>query len=102
MASLYDMIPANAEGAVKPLGEWNTAKIVAKGNVVEHWLNGVKFITYERGSAAFRQAVAASKYASPETDGTSFLHPPTFVRTSKHETRAVCAGSLVNGGGKRS
>lgn len=76
VASLYDMIPANAEGAVKPLGEWNTAKIVAKGNVVEHWLNGVKFITYERGSAAFRQAVAASKYAKEQKPGEHWGETP--------------------------
>ena len=64
VASLYDMIPANAEGAVKPLGEWNTAKIVAKGNVVEHWLNGVKVLSYTRGTPAFKAAVRASKYAT--------------------------------------
>lgn len=76
VASLYDMIPARAEGAVKPLGEWNTAKIVAKGDVVEHWLNGVKLITYTRGSAAFRAAVAASKYAKEQKPGERWGETP--------------------------
>ena len=69
VAALYDLIPAHAERAVKPLGQWNSGKIVSRGSHVEHWLNGVKVLEYERGSAAFRAAVAASKYATWGTDG---------------------------------
>ena len=62
-ASLYDLIPAKADDILRPLGEWNSGRIVARGGKVEHWLNGVKVLEYERGSAAFREAVNASKYA---------------------------------------
>ena len=62
-ASLYDIIPAHADKVLKGIGQWNTGLIVAKGAHVEHWLNGVKVLDYERGSDAFRAAVKASKYA---------------------------------------
>jgi len=64
IGALYDMMPAPAAlAAVKPVGEWNTARLVSKGTHVEHWLNGVKVLAYERGGDAFMAAFKASKYA---------------------------------------
>ena len=45
-----------------PMGEWNHALIISRGRHVEHWLNGRKIVEYDRGSSAFRAAVAASKF----------------------------------------
>ncbi|MEI7899892.1 MAG: DUF1080 domain-containing protein [bacterium] len=61
VASFYDVLPA-VNAKPKPLGEWNTAMIVCKGKKVEHWLNGEKVLEFERGSEAFRAAVAKSKF----------------------------------------
>ena len=70
IAALYDIFPApGADAAAKPLGQWNSGMIVAKGNHVEHWLNGVKVLEYERGSKAFRDGVAASKYRAWQDAG---------------------------------
>jgi hypothetical protein len=57
----YGLHPA-PRGVVKPVGEWNTARIVVQGNHVEHWLNGQKIVDYELGSPDWKQRVAKSKF----------------------------------------
>ncbi len=51
-------------GHLKPVGEWNAAKIVARGPHVEHWLNGIKLLEYELGSPDWTARVKASKFAA--------------------------------------
>jgi hypothetical protein len=62
LGSLYDLIPAPKDKKVMPVGEWNHARIVSQGKHVEFWLNGEKTVEFERGSPAFRETVALSKF----------------------------------------
>lgn len=68
LASLYDLIPAenlsnpSASKLFRGIGKWNQARLVVKGNHIEHWLNGFKVISYERNTPMYRALVAYSKY----------------------------------------
>ena len=57
----YDLY-APSKDVTKPAGEWNTAKIVADGPRIEHWLNGEKLLEYEIGSEDWNRRLAASKF----------------------------------------
>ncbi|MNG64110.1 hypothetical protein D3C87_908100 [compost metagenome] len=64
LASLYDLITSNRDArARRPIGEWNRGRVVVTAdNKVEHYLNGIKMLSYERGSKEFKDLVAISKY----------------------------------------
>ena len=67
VASLYDLIRAeNSDSSrgknFKGTGNWNNARILVKGGKVEHWLNHVKVVSYDRFSQTFKALVEKSKY----------------------------------------
>ena len=81
LASLYDLIAADAKKTVHAPGSWNRARLVVRGTRteerfvgnqlevetfegahVEHWLNDRLVLRYERGTQAFDALVARSKY----------------------------------------
>jgi hypothetical protein len=59
---LYNLIESNDRKALRPVGEWNEARIVFVGNRGEHWLNGEKILEYEMGTARMDSLFAQSKW----------------------------------------
>ena len=62
--ALYDLIAPNASKRLKPVGEWNSSRIVFRGNHGEHWLNGTKVVDFDLGTPRMDSLLAASKYKS--------------------------------------
>jgi len=58
----YDLEAAETDYS-KPVGEWNTARIIRKGNHVEHWLNGKLTVQYEISSIKWKRQVEKSKFS---------------------------------------
>lgn len=69
-ASLYDLITSEnlSEGSndkrINGPGKWNKLRIVSKNGHVEHWLNNLKMVEYDRYSQIFRNLLAKSKYVT--------------------------------------
>ncbi len=61
LGSLYDLIAAPEDKPFRS-GFFNTAMVVVQGNYVEHWLNGVKIVEYERNTEEWNALVQTSKY----------------------------------------
>jgi hypothetical protein len=65
-ASLYDVLEPSSEKKLNPPGAWNEARIIVRGDRVEHWLNGAKVLEFQLGSEALKAAIATSKFKSAQ------------------------------------
>lgn len=60
-ASLYFCMPPSKD-ETRPVGEWNEGRIVCKGSVIQHFLNGVKVIDFDYKDAKYAWEVELLKY----------------------------------------
>ena len=77
----YGLHPSPA-GVVQPAGQWNQVRLIVNGNHVEHWLNGVKVVEYELGSADWEARVKASKFAPHPHYG---RNPEGYIGLQEHD-----------------
>jgi hypothetical protein len=83
LSSLYDLIPAKGK-RFNGIDQWNTGRVIARDNHIEHWLNNVKVLEYERGSAEFKKAVSESKYDKMKNFGEA---PEGHILLQDHNDR---------------
>lgn len=87
-ASLYFCM-APSKDATKPIGEWNEGRVVCKGSVIQHWLNGVKVIDFDYTEEKWAQNVDLLKKRGADLaarKGTLFLQDhgdPVWYRAIK-------------------
>jgi hypothetical protein len=62
--SNYDMYAASPNKTLKPVGEWNTGKIIYNNGHVEHWLNGEKVVEFDENSDDFKNRYKKSKWVN--------------------------------------
>lgn len=61
--ALYGLI-ACAHDVVRPAGEWNAVRVVARGDDIEHWFNGVKVLDYSLAEPGWTDRLKGSKFES--------------------------------------
>lgn len=59
--ALHALYPTQL-GLEKPVGEWNNAKIVIRGERFEHWLNGTKVVDVDTSTEEFKTTLKTSKF----------------------------------------
>ena len=60
--SFYLIVKPKDDKPNLPMGSWNQSKIVVNGNNVEHWLNGIKILSYVCGSQQVMERVPKTKF----------------------------------------
>ncbi len=77
---------APSQDVTRPPGAWNEVRIVANGAHVEHWMNGVKIVDYEIGSAEWLERFRAS----PHRDFPGYAREPRgYIALQDHGARVA-------------
>ena len=92
--SLYDLITP-VDKQLKPIGEFNQARLVHQDGQVEHWLNGKKVLEFIIGSPEMNALLTVSKfkenpeYHSDKEGHIMFQHHGQRVRFKNIRVRAL-------------
>jgi hypothetical protein len=70
-AADYDMRAAAEDKPLRPIGEWNTSRILVNDDRVEHWLNGTMVLEFTRWDDEWERLKAAAKWKDFPDYGTA-------------------------------
>lgn len=68
-AAIYDLQAPAIDKPLKPVGQWNNARIVAQGDTLEHYLNGTLVASTNIGGPAWQAKIVRSKFYGRESFG---------------------------------
>ena len=66
-ASLYFCMPPSRD-VTRPVGEWNSGRVVCQGTVIQHWLNGVKVIDLDYADSKYAAEVELLRVRGAKLD----------------------------------
>jgi hypothetical protein len=61
--ALYDLYEPSAAKKLNPVGQYNQARIVVRGDTIEHWLNGERILSATVGDSEWQRRIAESKFS---------------------------------------
>lgn len=67
--SIYALCEPNQSKKLNPPGEWNRARIVVRGNLIEHWLNGRLVAQADTYSGDWWSRLMKSKFSDHQSFG---------------------------------
>jgi len=70
---------------LKPVGEWNTSKIIFNNGHVEHWLNGIKIVDFEAWTPEWFALKNSGKWISAPEYG---LSETGYISLQDHGSKA--------------
>jgi hypothetical protein len=62
--SIYDIFDSAKDKILKPIGEWNTSRVVVNNGKIEHWLNGKLASSADTKTDEWKAHLAKSKFKS--------------------------------------
>lgn len=60
--ALYELVAPNERKHLMPVGDWNSSRLLLRGNHGEHWLNGQLVVSFELGTRLMDSLLVKSKY----------------------------------------
>ena len=67
--ALYDVVAPSGKKKAKPRGEFNSGRVVVRGTLVQHWMNGEKILEIDTASSEWKRRIANSKFRDVEGFG---------------------------------
>jgi hypothetical protein len=82
--ALYEFFAPSSDKKLMPIGQFNKSKLVVRGKNVEHWLNGLKVLSYVRGGEKFNEMKGKSKFKDVSEYG---LHEKGHILLQDHQSK---------------
>jgi hypothetical protein len=67
--ALYDVVAPSNRKKAEPPGVFNSARVVVRGSLIQHWMNGEKILEVDTASTGWKRGISKSKFRDVEGFG---------------------------------